>query len=367
MIKIDDINNLLTGLAILGTGGGGAPEWGQLILENDINKGRSVSVVMPSDVPDDALVLSGGIMGSVKVLDQIKPNDLIQKWEKDFLLLRAFELMEELLNRKATHLVAFEMGGLNTPIILSLGARMGLPVVNGDGLGRAAPETQMVSFIGHGISLTPMTLVDGAGNEIIVNKGAESTFPDQVGRWLISLGSGLGGNCHYPMSGKELKKSVIPGTITKAMKIGRSVHNGLKSGDEPAKLVAEKLGGVHYYSGEILKIEEKTWEGFLYTHLTLDRQLELIIKNETMALFEKGSPITVFPDLVCVLDPNDGTALMSSDLREGTVIDLVIAPCHPRLREARDSGEADNAFSPSRFGKPDIVYTPVEKLLPDYF
>jgi len=64
--------------------------------------------------------------------------------------------MEGLLGRRIDYVVPFKVGGLNTPVMLTLAARMGLAVLDGDALGCSAPETQMTSFIGHGIELTPM-------------------------------------------------------------------------------------------------------------------------------------------------------------------------------------------------------------------
>jgi DUF917 family protein len=77
-LQKEDFDAFLEGVAILGTGGGGSPEWGRVILEHDLHQGRSAEIVQPEDVPDDALVASGGIMGSVKVLDKIDPHNLVQ-------------------------------------------------------------------------------------------------------------------------------------------------------------------------------------------------------------------------------------------------------------------------------------------------
>ena len=41
-LAASDIGPLLDGLAILGTGGGGNPDWGRQILENDVRRGRSL-------------------------------------------------------------------------------------------------------------------------------------------------------------------------------------------------------------------------------------------------------------------------------------------------------------------------------------
>ena len=39
-----------------------------------------------------------------------------------------------------------EAGGVNSLLPLALAARLGLPVIDADGMGRAFPELQMVTF-----------------------------------------------------------------------------------------------------------------------------------------------------------------------------------------------------------------------------
>jgi len=363
MFTKDNLDAFLEGLAILGTGGGGAPEWGKIIMENDMAMGRAAKIVDPEDVPDGATVASGGFMGSVKLLDKMKPEELVKRWEKKYELTESMQLMEETIGRKVDYIVAFEMGGLNTPVILSLGARTGRPVINADGVGRAAPETQMASFIGHGISLTPMPLVDADGNKVVVRHGIDNNYADRLGRWVITRGGGIGANTHYPMTGAQMKRSVVPHTLSLALELGEALKEARKRRSDPLKVVADLLGGKHVYTGIILQMEEKEWEGFYFTRAVLNDDLELIIKNETMALFKKGRPITIFPDLICMLDPYTGSGLMSANLKVGDSLSLVVSPCHERLREALATEEGASAFSSLRYGQPDLKYQPLEEIL----
>ena len=116
----------LRGLAIMGTGGGGSAAFGRAIIRNDIARGRNYDLVHLNQVPDNALVISGGIMGSVKVLDRFSPEQIVAQWEKRFESIVALRAMEDHLGRRVDYLVPFELGGLNTPVILSLGARLGI-------------------------------------------------------------------------------------------------------------------------------------------------------------------------------------------------------------------------------------------------
>lgn len=368
IVQPDDLEPLLEGLTILGTGGGGAPGWGRAILQNEFAHGREMRIVDPQIIADDARVSCGGIMGSTKIIDVMSIQDVVDSWEDDFVVLKALEVMAEHLGGPLDHVVPFEVGGLNTPVIMSLCARLGISMIDGDALGRSAPETQMTSFIGHGISLTPMPLVDALGNAIIVTQSVEPTYADEIGRWVVTRGGGLGGNSHYPMTGRQLKEAVIPNTVSQARDIGQAVLDARTSGTDPVSAAALELKGHHLFTGTISAFEEQEETGFYLTIVTLvgfgdwsDQMAELTIKNEVMLCQVNSQLAVIFPDLVCMLDPATGRGLMSTELREGTTVALIGTACHPRLRRAASSPLGQNSFSPARFGRPDLVYRPMEQ------
>ena len=368
--QLKDVEPLIEGLAILGTGGGGAPEWGREILQNEIARGRDMIIVDPNTIPDDALVASGGIMGSTKVLDAISADQIVRKWEDDFVLLRAFQMMADYLGKPLDFIVPFEVGGLNTPVIMSLCARLGIPMIDGDALGRSAPETQMSSFIGHGIELTPMPLVDALGNAIVVTHSVEPTYADEIGRWVVTNGGGLGGNSHYPMTGRQLKDSVVPNTVSLACQIGHALIAARLSNTNPVDAVALTMNGQHFFTGTITQLEERVQAGFYLTIATVtgsDKWIggtaNLTIMNEVMLCELDGRHVVIFPDLVCMLDPSSGRGILGTELRVGASLALVSAACHERLRAAIKTVQGRKSFSPARFGHPELEYRPIEELL----
>ncbi len=368
-LTADDVEPLLEGLTIVGTGGGGSPAFGREILRNDLERGRVIEWIDPDAVADEATVVSGGYMGSTSVIDRLGFADLVAGWEERFELLDATRVMEGLLGHPVDHIVPFEVGALNTPVILSAAARLGITTVDGDGLGRSAPETQMSSFIGHGISLTPMPLVDHAGNVLVVQHASDPTYPDQIGRRALSLGGNLGANNHYPMTGRQLKEAVIPRTISGALALGRALAGARAAGTDPVAAVAEHVGGQFVFSGRVAGMAEHEDEGFFATVVDLadDRAGEgaqLTIQNETMLLSLGGRLAAVFPDLVLILDPESGRGILSTELADGLPLALVATQCHPRLRRAAASEAGRAAFSPATFGRPDVTWQPVEDLLP---
>jgi DUF917 family protein len=365
--KPEDLEPLLEGLAIFGTGGGGAPKWGEAILKQDLARGRTPSMVSLEDISDDSTVVCGGIMGSVKILEAMGIEGVVAHWEERFELLEVTRVMEGLLGRRIDYVVPFEVGGLNTPVMLTLAARMGIAVLDGDALGRSAPETQMTSFIGHGIELTPMPLIDFHGNVVIVQKATLPTYPDQLGRFVVTHGGGLGANNHYPMTGRQAKQAVIPGTISRSLQLGRVVLAARQAGTDPVAAVAASLGGVVLHAGEIVSLREEESLGFYFTTATIagaKGSAELVVKNETMMLSIEGRPRAYFPDLVLLLEPGTGRGIMSVELRVGMPVALVGVPCHPRLREALGTPAGRIAFSPARYGRGAEEYQPMEALVP---
>ena len=364
-LTADNVEPFLQGLTVMGTGGGGSAAFGRAIIENDLARGRHYTLVNINEIPDDALVVSGGIMGSVKVLDRFSPEEIVEQWERKFEPLLAFRAMEEHLGRKIDYLVPFELGGLNTPVILSLAARVGIPVIDGDGLGRAAPETQMTSFQGHGVSIVPMPLVDWEGNVIIVKEANSPFVPDEIGRFVVTRAGGLGANAHYPMTGEVARNVIIPGTISFSLDLGREIAP-LVNPEEIARVVADRTGGRFVFHGSVASIREEEAMGFLVQRARLtdafsEATIEIIIKNEFMMAIKDGRVGCVFPDLIIMIDEH-GRGVMSSELEVGQRVWLIVAPCHPRLRTAAQTLEGKAAFSPARFGQPQASYQPVEGL-----
>ena len=106
-------------------------------------QGRPVAVIRADDVPDEALVCAVGGMGAPTV-----SNEKLQEGTEIKTAVRA---LEEHLRREVYAIVIGEIGGGNAlgPMITAL--QCGLPVVDGDSMGRAFPELQMDTFMIYGL------------------------------------------------------------------------------------------------------------------------------------------------------------------------------------------------------------------------
>lgn len=370
-LRKEDLEPLLIGFGILGTGGGGDPAWGREILLNDWECGRDYVIVSPDEVDDDAIICSGGIMGSVKYFESLSCREIVEMWEHDFILETSLKLMEHHLGRKVDYVLPFEIGGVNTPVIMTLAARINIPVVDADLVGRAAPETQMTSCIGLGVDLYPMPVVDSMGNKLIVQKGITSTYADEIGRIMIGMGSNYAANTHYPMSGKDLKRTCIPGTISDCIGVGKAILDAEAHNEDPVAAFTNYVDGIRLFRGKVTSLRGEEKVGFYATACSLEgvadylgRKAKLVIKNESMALWVDGEIKAIFPDLACMLHSKNGRGILSNQIVEGLDMTIVGVKAHENLRKCLETEVGKAAHSGARYGYPALEFIPIEKLNP---
>ena len=67
-LDLDALPDLSRGAALLGTGGGGDPYIGRLMVEAAIREHGPVTVLDPDELPDDAVVIPTAMMGAPTVM-----------------------------------------------------------------------------------------------------------------------------------------------------------------------------------------------------------------------------------------------------------------------------------------------------------
>src|SRR5437660_2000951 len=150
-----DLRDLARGAAFLGTGGGGDPYVGRLMVEQALAEGGRVTLISPEEVPDDAFVIPTAMMGA--------PTVLVEKIPSGHEAVASLRALEAHLGRRAYATMPIECGGINSTMPLVVGARLGLPVIDADGMGRAFPELQMETFHVYGVPGTPKVSIWSSG------------------------------------------------------------------------------------------------------------------------------------------------------------------------------------------------------------
>ena len=137
-IGIPEIEDIATGAALLGAGGGGDPYVGKLVAIGAVQECGPVTLLEPEEVPDDALIVPIAMMGA--------PTVLAEKAIGGTEYQKLFEMVSKFFGQKIYAFMPIEAGGVNSMLPIAAAARLGMPMVDVDGMGRAFPELQMVTF-----------------------------------------------------------------------------------------------------------------------------------------------------------------------------------------------------------------------------
>ena len=348
-----ELTDLARGAAILGTGGGGDPYVGELLARQAIREHGAVTVVDPDEVPDDALVVPAAMMGA--------PTIMVEKLPRGDEIVHAVEALGAHVGRRVTHTVPIEAGGINSTLPFVVAARLGLPLVDADSMGRAFPELQMCTPTLYGLSATPMAIADDKGNVAILET-VDNRWTERLARSLtVDMGC-TALIALYPLTGEQLKESTIAGTLGLCEDLGRLVRETRAAHGDPIAAVSERLAGRILFRGKVVDVERRTESGWSRGTARLDgvgsdggSSLELDFQNEHLVARRDGAVLATVPDLIVVLETDTGEPITTEALRYGHRVTVVGAPCDRRWRTA--AGLA--LVGPRYFGY-DVDYVPVE-------
>ncbi|GAB3459463.1 DUF917 domain-containing protein [Kineococcus endophyticus] len=326
-VGVADLADIGRGAAVLGTGGGGDPHIGGLLAGAAMRAHGPVDLAPLEDLPDDAVVLPVAMMGA--------PTVMVEKLPSADQVGRAIRVLTDHLGLEVTHLACIEAGGVNSLIPFVGAAELGLPLLDADGMGRAFPELQMVLPTVYGIRGTPMSIVDEKGNSGVLDT-VDNRWAERFARSVtIDMGcSAMISN--YWMTGAQARRALVPGTLSLAARIGRTLTAARTSGD-PAGAVADLLGGTVLFTGKVTDVARRTTTGFARGEARLDgtgtdagSELLLEFQNEFLVAVRDGRTVSTVPDLICALDTQTGEAVRTEGLRFGHRITVLAAPCDER-------------------------------------
>lgn len=331
LVREGDLDDISRGAAVLGTGGGGNPYIGKLLAQQAIREFGPVTVVSAEEVPDDALVVHSAMMGA--------PTVMLEKLPRGDEIVQAFSMLQTYLGRTVTHTVCGEAGGINSTIPFVVAARMGIPLIDADGMGRAFPELQMVLPTLYGLSCTPLAIADEKGNAGILTT-ISNRWTERLARSMtVDMGcSAL--ITSFPMSGSQVRESMALGTLGLAQDLGRRIGLARATHADPIAAICSRLEGKMLFQGKVVDVNRRTESGFAKGTARLDgtdgyagSSMELNFQNENLVGRVDGRVVASVPDLIIVLDSETGEPVTTEELRYGFRVTVIAAPCDPRWRE----------------------------------
>lgn len=355
-----DVQDMARGAVVLGTGGGGDPYIGQLLVAAEVAKGNFPKIISCDEVGDDDFVLSFAGTGA--------PTILLENLLSRDAMLRVLARAEAHFGRRVDALLCMEIGGANSMMPLALGAISGVPVLDADGIGRAMPKLNMTTFSIYGCPVTPSILMEERGNVVTI-EASDDVLAEEISRAAV-IAMGAGAFCMmYPMTGKRARELALHGTVSQTLEIGRAIREGRESGNPFDNLLAylnswpERSAEI-IFDGKIIDVTHEIRGGWHWGQARLqplnggDDECVIEIQNEYTVARINGRTVTIVPDLITILDRESAEPVTAEMLAYGQRVKVLSYSCDPVLRRP----EALAVLGPRCFGF-DEDFRPMEDLL----
>jgi hypothetical protein len=348
------IEKIALGAALLGTGGGGDPYIGKLMAIEAIRQYGPIQMLDPTEVPDDAFVVPTAMMGA--------PTVLIEKIANGNEFEVIINHLEKYTGQKVFATLPIEAGGVNSMLPFAVAAKLGIPIVDCDGMGRAFPELQMVTFHLDGITTSPMVVTDEKGNSMIMET-VSNTWSETLARTATITMGGSVMISIYSMFGHQLKKSAIYNTLTLAENIGAAITDKQESDILPIDRMINFVDGYKLFTGKIVDILRETRQGFNFgkakiAGINADKgeSCEVDFQNENLVVMKGEEVLATTPDLITIVDLETGVPITTEALKYGRRVVVVGLRCDAKWRTKKGI----ETVGP-RYFKYDIDYVPIEE------
>ncbi|GLW90367.1 DUF917 domain-containing protein [Actinokineospora globicatena] len=278
------------GAALLGSGGGGQTTLFRVLAEQAVREQGPVTVIDPSEAPDDVTVVHVGLVGAITAFAE-KP-------------LGGGEFTHAFTSLVPTgggpHLVAgYEGAGANAFAGILVAAETGTPLLDVSGMGRALPRLDQTTYTAAGLSMSPFALIDTSGTLVRI----DTATPSEAERLLRANTALLGGWASfagYRLPIAQVRQHGVAGTLRAATDLGTA----LLEVDSTAKSVT---GARHLASGRVIEVEWRHGSSFGAGSLTLrtaddQRVLRVEMQSEFLVVIDDGIPVATTPDIICLLD-----------------------------------------------------------------
>jgi len=372
MVKIQnaqDIHDFVRGCTFMGTGGGGDPKDGIDWLQTALDEGLALSFTPYEEIEDDAWTVCPFLMGSIAPRTEEAKRRMhtlgLTKEPVKSVQVEAVRLLESYTKVRVQAIVPIELGGSNTPGAVAAAARLRIPIVDGDYTGRAIPEIPQTTPYLNGLSLWPISSIDKHGNKVIIIESTGYEMAERIGKFLAAASFGLAGQAGFLFKGKDMKKTLIPKTLSRCLEIGRLIRTSREAGRNPVQETVKQLNGWLLFEGSVSNKEWEDKEGYYWGTHTISgtgrfagQEFKIWFKNENHISWLDGEPYVTSPDMLIVVDRKTGEPFANSAIAERQYVAVIGLRAIEQFRSA----EGINILGPRHF-EFDIDYTPIEKFV----
>lgn len=319
-LELENLQDLSLGTSFLGSGGGGCPHYELDMIYHQCSKYPFPKIIQLSDLPADALILPVAFVGALLIHLERLPNGL--EFEA---VLSGFK---KYYGKYPDAIAPGEIGGANglTPFLFA--GKHNIPIIDGDLLGRAYPRLEMSSANLAGIPPNPVFLGDVFGQFYLLDCNDPLKIEHVARHITVSSGSSMAIGM-YGMSAKTARVGLIPGTVSKALSLGKLLRqeNGLE-------LLQQQEGVKYHTHGVITDVDYQIKSGFMQGKFIVQnddgQEYTIFLQNEYLGLFSNETYQAITPDIISLLDADSLEPIASENLMYGSRV-IVVSMRGPEL------------------------------------
>jgi DUF917 family protein len=367
----EQFEDLARGLTLFGTGGGGQPEKGLHTILSEQEEGKVVSLIDVNELADDEWTACAWLMGTIAYATPERKAEMKlfgldnSKSSTKVHLARAIKELERYTGKTIKAIIPPELGGENTLTAIATASYLGLSVVDGDYIGRAAPEITQNTPMIMGKCLWPIACVDAWGDICIITEAHNELMAERIGKFLSVAAFGTVGQCAWLMKGSETKSIIVRDTISRSLRVGKVIRQARLLGKNPVQEAVSCLNGWILFKGNVIGVEAEDRNGYYWGTYFLQgieewggSTFKVWFKNENHITWINDVPFVTSPDIIAAVDLESAEPITNADISVGSKVAVIGTKAANMLRTSRGL----ELMGPSYFGYL-FDYKPIESLM----
>lgn len=329
---LEDIEDFVKGVTFFGTGGGGRAEIGVECLKNCLKDGYDIK--WEKNIPDETWCCTVFGMGSIAPVRNSKSPYGLKEKTVMYPMAKAVEKLGEHEGVNIEALLPFELGGSNTPKVMEAAIRLGIMIIDGDFCGRAVPEMGQTTVAIEGADTGTIVICDDWGNHIVVEDAANIECAEGIGKMMsIITKSGdpkaICANAAFLMKGEDLKKYIVPGTLSKSLAVGKAIRKASISSN-PKKEIEKAADGKFIFEGVTTDVDWESKDGYMIGNTFIKNSngdlMRIWYKNENHLAEINGQAIVTSPDLIVTVELPSCIPITNTNMRAGLNVGVIVIP-----------------------------------------
>jgi DUF917 family protein len=178
-----------------------------------------------------------------------------------------------------------------------------------------------MTYLIYGHPPTPAAIADDKGNRIVIRNAVDMFWLERFARSIAVDMGGVAGFATAPMRVDFLKRYAIPGTVSQAVALGRTIQQARAVRANVIDAICREEG-LRLFAGKITGVQRELKGGFAVGGVDLEglgahagEIARIAIQNENLVFWRDGRMEACVPDLIVNVELDTGEPVTTEMLR----------------------------------------------------